>query len=345
MNKNTLSPLYSGLVNLGNTCYLNSCVQILNHTYELKELSSPKIKLYIKQNEPAIVLREWEDLKNDMISHKLISPNKFVSNVFKVCNENTSLSLGWNQNDITEFFLFMIDCFHKSISRKLQTNINGTAENMTDELALKCFHLLKTMYESEYSEILDIFYGISVSFITSIDHSINHSIVPENFFVLNLSLPPTHNSSTMFSLYECIDMFVKEESLENENAWFNDKTGIKENVFKYTRFWNFPNVLVITLNRFMNDGTAAKMNNLVHFPLENLNLSKYVVGYNPMSYIYDLYAVGNHYGVLNAGHYTSTVKDEHGIWYNYNDHLIEKIENPAQIVNQNAYCLFYRIRR
>ena len=34
---------------------------------------------------------------------------------------------------------------------------------------------------------------------------------------------------------------------------------------------------------------------------------------------YDLYAITNHMGTLNGGHYTSYGKNPNGQWFNFND--------------------------
>jgi ubiquitin carboxyl-terminal hydrolase 4/11/15 len=59
---------------------------------------------------------------------------------------------------------------------------------------------------------------------------------------------------------------------------------------------------------------------------------------------YDLYAVVNHYGSLNGGHYTALGKNHlNNKWYNFNDGSVsaahgEKVQTSA------AYVLFYRRR-
>jgi ubiquitin carboxyl-terminal hydrolase 4/11/15 len=196
--------------------------------------------------------------------------------------------------------------------------------------------MLKDAYSKDYSEFMDIFYGIYVSTLVSIDQKSTYSINPESFFVLDLSIP----NKTNISLYDCFDLFIHSENLTGDNAWFNEKTKTKEDVKKQITFWSFPKILVITLKRFSYDG-RNKIENLINFPINNLDLSKYVSGYNPSSYKYELFGVCNHIGNIFMGHYTAFVKNSDE-WIHYNDSSIEIVENEEMLITSMAYCLFYR---
>jgi len=331
----------TGLVNLGNTCFLNSCLQALSHTYELNEvLNEKKYIKYLKKIEDSEILKEWDDLRTSMWEQNgLISPNKFVYNVHRIAQiKDRELFTGWSQNDMPEFLLFMIDCMHTSISRSVKIKISGNKKNNVDELAVQCYTLLKDVYEKEYSEIMDLFYGIYVSEIISTDGHTKHCIKPENFFILDLSIPL---NKPQCSLYDCLDSFTTPEYLTGENAWFNEKTNKKEDIQKRISFWNFPKILVITLKRFSVDGNH-KMNDLIDFPIDNLDLSRYITGYSASSYKYELYAVCNHIGNVYMGHYTAFIKNAKGNWLHFNDQTVENIETPSEVITPMAYCLFYR---
>jgi ubiquitin carboxyl-terminal hydrolase 8 len=332
----------SGLTNLGNTCFLNSCIQVLNHTYELHEfLNSDKYLKHVKQNiHDSIIIQEWNDLRNFMWKiNATIAPNKFVSNVQYVASKkNRELFTGWAQNDMPEFLLFLIECMHNSISRGMIMNIRGTSQNSTDRLALSCYSMLKTVYEKEYSEIMDMFYGIYVSQIISMNGELQ-SVKPESFFIMDLPIPENKANIT---LYDCFDLFTLTEILTGDNAWYNESTKQKESVKKEILFWNFPKVLVITLKRFSANG-IHKITNTIDCPMHNLDLSKYVTGYAPQQYLYDLYGVCNHIGGVMGGHYTAYVKNSEEKWVEYNDTHVSFIQNPEQnIITPMAYCLFYR---
>jgi ubiquitin carboxyl-terminal hydrolase 8 len=331
---------YVGLANLGNTCFLNSCLQVLNHTYELHYLVDTK-KHSNADISDYIILNEWTELRNLMWSgNGTISPNKFVFNVQQIARKkDRDIFTGWVQNDITEFLLFLVDCFHNSLSRKITLKISGKPENSTDTMAIACYDLLKTVYSKEYSEVMDLFYGIYVTTITNPQTNHTHSIKPEHFFVLDLQI--FLQDLACPSIYECFDIFTSPESMSGENAWFNENTGKKEDIRRSVSFWNLPKVLVITLKRFSPDGTQ-KINNHIDFPLENLDLSKYVKGYNAASYKYDLFGVCNHMGGVSGGHYTAFVKNVLGQWIHYNDSSIEILQDPKMVVSPMAYCLFYR---
>lgn len=332
----------TGLVNLGNTCFLNSCMQVLSHTHELNDVfrSSKFERALQNSSQDNNLVTEWINLRNIMWSQNgVVSPNRFVHNVQQVAeSKDRDLFTGWAQNDLPEFLLFFIDCMHNTVSRPVNMTINGNVKNSTDKLATACYKMLKATYSREYSEIMEMFYGIYVSELSSKDGSVVHSINPENYFILDLEIPK-HNAS----LYECFDAFTTHEVMEGDNAWYNEKTKNREDVRKRITFWNFPKILIITLKRFSADG-GKKRQDLVDFPLEELNLSKYISGYNGKQYVYDLYAVCNHSGGTMGGHYTSYVKAWDGEWVHYNDTQVERNIKVNKVVSPKAYCMFYRKR-
>lgn len=330
----------SGLANLGNTCFINSSMQIISHTYELNIfLDEETYKKKLKNKTDSALLFEWDNLRKLMWDNNcVISPAKFIKTIQKVAQiKNMDLFTGYSQNDLPEFLLFLVDCFHNSISREIKMTISGNPENETDIIAIKCFEMIKNMYSKEYSEIWNLFYGVHVSEITCLETGKQLKITPEPYFMIDLPIPQNNKSPT---LIDCLNHYVEGEVLEGENAWFNEETGKKENIRKKILFWSFPNILVIDLKRF--NHSFQKNQILVSFPLDNLNLSDYVIGYKKNSYLYELYGVCNHSGSVSGGHYTAYVKNANGKWYHFNDTSVSEIGINESIISPKAYCLFYR---
>jgi ubiquitin C-terminal hydrolase len=265
----------------------------------------------------------------------IISPKRFLHIIQIVAKEkNMELFTGYSQNDINEFYLFVIDTFHNSLSRRVNTSITGEVKNKTDKLALECYKTRQACYKKGYSEIYDIFNGMYVSIISDFatNEQINYKCEP--FLTLELPIPKTNTPT----IEDCFNLYTEEEEIIGENAWFDKKQNKKIDIKKRLLFWSFPKILVITLKRFIDENN--KNNKKVIFPIEELDLSKYVVGYNKNIYKYSLYGVCNHHGSVSfGGHYTSIVKSGEGQWMEYNDNLVKETK---KIISTKAYCLFYR---
>jgi len=332
----------TGLTNLGNTCFVNSCIQILSHTYELNDfLNKQTYKKRLQKKYESTLLLEWDSLRQLMWSENcIVSPGKFINTIHKLAQiKGVDIFTGYSQNDLPEFLLFVVDCFHTSLSREVNMSISGTVSNSTDKIAVDCFEMIKRMYAKEYSEIWNMFYGIHVSQITTMDTNEVLSSSPEPYFMINLSIPLNNKSPT---LIDCFNLYVEGETLEGENAWFNESTGSKQDVKKKISYWSMPNILVLDLKRINAINHNNKNQILVDFPLTDLDLSKYVIGYKKESYVYDLYGICNHSGGTFGGHYTAFVKNANGKWYHFNDTSVNEVTNTKELITPRAYCFFYR---
>ena len=127
----------TGLANLGNTCYLNSCIQIFSHTYELNELFK-KISQERNLNnvQDSLLLVEWNKLLTLMWSKNCtVAPYGFVKGIQTVSKEKgMELFTGFAQNDMPEFLFFLIDCFHNGLEREVNIKITGVPQNSNDKI-------------------------------------------------------------------------------------------------------------------------------------------------------------------------------------------------------------------
>lgn len=84
-----------------------------------------------------------------------------------------------------------------------------------------------------------------------------------------------------------------------------------------------PPILIINLKRFKN--AKSKVQSLVHFPVNGLDIASYVTGEQreTLSY-YNLVGLTLHHGNLDNGHYMAYCKSG-DYWYEFNDEKVTPI--------------------
>jgi len=284
----------------------------------------------------------------------VISPNKFLKTLRHVADiTNNNMFAGNSQNDVCEFIMFMIDGFHTAMVQQPSRNATAPVSNDDDDDDDKMDVLVicDTFARSQKSsKISNIFNGIVVSEITSLETHESLSVTPDTYFIVNLSIPTNIAKPT---IYDCFDVFCQKETLDGENAWFSEKHSKKINISKQLLFWSFPQVLVIDIKRVGHGARTRKNNIIVEFPIINFDLTKYTIdrgaagaagagAEHRRQELYDLFGVCNHYGGFGGGHYTCVVKTASMKWFCFNDMMVTQVTSKDAIVTPNAYCLFYR---
>ena len=144
------------------------------------------------------------------------------------------------------------------------------------------------------------------------------------------------------NLDDLLDYFCSDEHLEKGNEWKCGNCKKRVNITKKFSIFYVPKLLIICLKRFAKSGYGyGKDDTLINFPIENLDMGKYICGPDKNYSKYDLFAVSQHYGGTGGGHYTAVCKNIDGNWYSYNDSSVSP-SSGSSAISSAAYVLFYR---
>jgi ubiquitin C-terminal hydrolase len=306
-----------GIVNMGNTCFMNSILQILFNvkplTDTLLEISSehPIIQQYQK------ILKYWKHNE----SSKVVKLQNFCKSIYT----NTHLIHG-QQQDAHEFLYILLDTIHEQI--KQNVIITSTNNNNNDN-ALLCEKEWKKFCKDNYSIIIPTFYG---QIRTEKECNCSYkSIIREQ--VCGLSLDVQAKSMT-----NALDQYFSNSVISDYKC---EKCKKVQDIVKKKVLEILPEYMIIQLNRFM--GFNHKNNGIFGFS-PFININDYVEPeFKEDGIKYELCGIICHYGSMHSGHYNVILKHSDNKWYYADDEIIEQLNTTiTENIVRNAYLLIYK---
>ena len=322
----------SGLVNLGNTCWLNSAVQIVSNIHPLTDYffsGDFKEDINVRSKEYRFVIEWLKLLKGLWSSNCTIQPISF----HRTFNHFFDGGL-YSQEDSEEGLSKILDLLHEGMSYEVDIKFNGTPKNKTDVLMIESIKSWNNSFKKSYSKIVELFYGQYLSCVKCMTCGYESNTF-EPFSIIQLPIKEGFND-----INDCFSHFVKTEKLEKDELWDCSKCHSCEESHKKILLWKSPFILIIQLKRF-DYLHNCKINTNISYPLTNFNLTNYIDGYDKMESLYNLVGIIEHIGSLGGGHYISHIKNKNNKWYTYNDNNVSEL-NKQSVNQKQGYILVYQ---
>lgn len=318
----------TGLCNLGNTCYMNAILQCLSNTAPLLEyILSWNLQTFVAREKLGVAV-SFADLLTKMWfgEDQFVSPDAFLKSI-----SNVHPQFGRrNQQDAHELLIYALNALHEELVTMTKTSKSKTLTVQGS----RCSSL--ESISPEPSIISRLLQGILRHDIVCL--ACNHKSEKKEVFTA-LSLPiPTGNQ---LSLQECLQCFFQQVTLTLADKMFCSFCNQKQDTSVETCIIKPPRIVIFHFKRFEYQGIKMKLKTNINFPLKNLDLSPFLSSSNEKHPKYNLYAVVNHSGEVEHGHYTAYCKNPVSKqWNSYDDIKCSKMAEET-VQTPSAYILFY----
>ncbi|NXO65004.1 UB22A hydrolase, partial [Phainopepla nitens] len=341
-----------GLINLGNTCFMNCIVQALTHTPLLRDFFLSDRHKCEMQSPSSCLVCEMSTLFQEFYSgHR--SPHIPYRLLHLVWTHARHLA-GYEQQDAHEFLIAALDVLH----RHCKGDDNGKKANNPNH----CNCIIDQIFTG----------GLQSDVTCQVCHGVSTTIDP--FWDISLDLPgssspfwplspgsdgsvvngESHVSGTT-TLTDCLRRFTRPEHLGSSAKIKCSGCHSYQESTKQLTMKKLPIVACFHLKRFEHSAKLRrKITTYVSFPLE-LDMTPFMASskesrmngqyQQPTDSLnndnkYSLFAVVNHQGTLESGHYTSFIRQHKDQWFKCDDAIITKA-SIKDVLDSEGYLLFY----
>ncbi|KAE8982071.1 hypothetical protein PR003_g24145 [Phytophthora rubi] len=372
-----------GLQNLGNTCFMNSCLQCVSNLPAVVRYFHPG--LFAREiNESSPTKGALANAFGDLIK-ALWTGDKFTATrpveLKRVIGKVASRFTGYDQQDAQEFLRFLLDGLHEDLNRvkkkpayyEIKDRPDAKDRDVSDEywkfyLERNASALSELFCGQLWSEIrcetcnhrslcFDVFWDLSLPVPKKSGKSSasSHLRISSSFFSSGRTASATTDSlssnsspsSGGMSIHDCLKAYTEQEFLSDDAAYYCSRCKTHRSAAKKISVYRLPNVLVLHLKRFsFSTFSRDKVSTSISFPAQGLDLAEYCASDAVVdgSTLYDLTGIVHHMGSLNGGHYTAEcLNADMQEWFDFNDSSVTAIKKP-ELYSSSAYMLFYQRR-
>jgi ubiquitin C-terminal hydrolase len=217
---------------------------------------------------------------------------------------------------------------------KIDMHIRSSYEDTSSEY--NALNSWVKYHSKEYSPLVDIFTGQSRNRIVCSECK-NASEVFEPWLMLKPVVPKI---TTPISFTDCMNATFIPETMEDYQC---DKCNKRTLATLETAITRTPPITIIAFKRFNNLG--RKIRGLINWNIDELDLRPWMAfDSSPFTRhqklpIYETYAVIEHNGSMQGGHYHMYSRESKNNWVEYDDTGISDV-SPERVVSADSYIVF-----